>query len=64
MFVVLAAMLRGQILHLLFNLSYFGNMLSWREDMNNQLRLKAVEMLYSSTHLAKNHGDDLGLEYL
>ena len=29
----------------------------------HQLRLKAV-MLRSSTQLAKNHGDDLGLEYL
>ena len=26
--------------------------------------IKAVEMLQSSTQLAKNHGDDLGLEYL
>ena len=30
----------------------------------HQLRLKAVEMLRSSTQLAKSHGDDLGLEYL
>ena len=29
-----------------------------------QLRLKAVEMLRSSTQLVKSHGDDLGLEYL
>ena len=30
----------------------------------HQLRLKAVEMLRSSTQLAKSHGDDLGPEYL
>ena len=30
----------------------------------HQLRLKAVEMLRSSTQLVKSHGDDLGLEYL
>ena len=30
----------------------------------HQLRLKAVEMLRSSTQLAKSYGDDLGLEYL
>ena len=54
-------MLRVQILHLL----YFGNMLSWREDLpTSYVRLKAVEMLHSSIQLAKNHGDDLGLEYL
>ena len=29
-----------------------------------QLRLKAVEMLRSSTRLVKSHGDDLGLECL
>ena len=29
-----------------------------------QLRLKAVEMLRSSTQFVKSHGDDLGLEYL
>ena len=29
-----------------------------------QLRLRAVEMLRSSTQLVKSHGDDLGLEYL
>ena len=29
-----------------------------------QLRLKALEMLRSSTQLVKSHGDDLGLEYL
>ena len=30
----------------------------------HQLRLKAVEMLRSSTQLLKSHGDDLGREYL
>ena len=30
----------------------------------HQLRLKAVEMLRSSTQLVKSHGDNLGLEYL
>ena len=30
----------------------------------HQLRLKAVEMLRSSTQLVKSHGDELGLEYL
>ena len=30
----------------------------------HQLRLKAVEMLRSSTQLVKSHGNDLGLEYL
>ena len=30
----------------------------------HQLRLKAVEMLRSSTQLVKSHGDDFGLEYL
>ena len=30
----------------------------------HQLKLQAVEMLHSSTQLAKNHRDDLGLEYL
>ena len=30
----------------------------------HQLRLKAVEMLQSSTQLVKSPGDDLGLEYL
>ena len=30
----------------------------------HQLRLKAVEMLLSSTELVKSHGDDLSLEYL
>ena len=30
----------------------------------HQLRLKAVELLRSSTQLVKSYGDDLGLEYL
>ena len=30
----------------------------------HQLRLKAVEMLRSSTQLVKSHGDDLSLKYL
>ena len=30
----------------------------------HQLRLKAVEMLRSSTQLVKSHGNDLGIEYL
>ena len=30
----------------------------------HQLRLKAAEMLRSSTQLVKSHGDDLSLEYL
>ena len=30
----------------------------------HHLRLKAVEMLRSSTQLVKSHEDDLGLEYL
>ena len=30
----------------------------------HQLRLKAVEMLRSSTQLVNSHGDDLSLEYL
>ena len=30
----------------------------------HQLRLKAVEMLRSSTQFVKTHGDDLDLEYL
>ena len=53
-------MLRVQILHLLFELLWKHAELR----SAHQLRLKAVEMLYSSTQLAKNHGDDLGLEYL
>ena len=46
--------------------------LSWIEltlrtkisESAHQLRLKAVEMLRSSTQLVKSRGDDLGLEYL
>ena len=34
------------------------------ERSPHQLRLKAVEMLRSSTQFVKSHGDDLGLEYL
>ena len=30
----------------------------------HQLRLKAVEILRSTTQLVKNHEDDLGLKYL
>ena len=30
----------------------------------HQIRLKAVEMLRSSTQLVKSHGDGLGREYL
>ena len=51
-----------QILHLLFELLWKHAELERRSA--HQLRLKAVEMLYSSTQLAKNHGNDLGLEYL
>ena len=32
------------------------------ERSAHQLRLKAVEMLRSSTQLVKSHGDDLGLD--
>ena len=55
-------MLRVQILHLLFELLWKQAELERRSA--HQLRLKAVEMPQSSTQLAKNHGDDLGLEYL
>ena len=55
-------MLRVQILNLLFGLLWKHAELERRSA--HQLRLKAVEMLYSSTQLAKNHGDDLGVEYL
>ena len=34
------------------------------ERSAHQLRLKAVEMLRSSTRLVKCHGDDLGRKYL
>ena len=62
MFVLLAAMLRVQILHLIFELLKKHAELQKRSA--HQLRLKAVEMLQSSTRLAKNHGDELGPEYL
>ena len=55
-------MLRVQILHLLFELLWKHAELERRSG--HQLRLKAIEMLYSSSQLAKNHGDDLGLEYV
>ena len=55
-------MLRVQILHLLFELSWKHAELERRSA--HQLQLKAVEMLYSSTQLVKNRGDDLGLQYL
>ena len=63
-------MLRVQILRC--SLSYFGEWLSTKNQKHAnldrrsvyQLRLKAVEMLRSSTQLVKSHGDDLGLEYL
>ena len=51
-----------QIFPLLFELLWKYAELERRSA--HQLRLKAVEMLHSSTQLAKNHGDDLGLEYL
>ena len=40
------------------------NVLSLERRSAHQLRLKAVEMLRSSTYLVKSHGDDLGQEYL
>ena len=55
-------MLSVQILHLLFELLWKHAELERRSA--HQLRLKAVEMLYSSIQLAKNYGDELGLEYL
>ena len=55
-------MLRVQILHLLFKLLWKHAELERRSA--HQLRLKAVEMLSSGTQLAKNDGDDFGLEYL
>ena len=54
-------MLRVQILHVLFELLWKHAELEKRSV--HQLRLKAVEMLQSSTQLAKNHGDERGLEY-
>ena len=55
-------MLSVQILHLLFELLWKHAELERRSA--HQLRLLAVGILYSSTQLAKNHGDDLSLEYL
>ena len=55
-------MLRVQISHLLFELLWKHAELERRSA--HQPRLKAVEMLQPSTQLAKNHGDDLRLEYL
>ena len=55
-------MLRVQILHLIFELLWKHAELERRSA--HQPRFKTVEMLQSSTQLAKNHGDDLGLEYL
>ena len=60
-------MLGVQILHLLLELLW--RVVNARHDelkrrSAHQLRLKAVEMLQSSTQLAKSHGDDLSLEYL
>ena len=53
-----------QTLHLLFELLWKNAELERKSA--HQLRLKAIEMLQSSIHdqLTKNHGDDLGLEYL
>ena len=53
---------RVQILHLLFELLWKYAELERRSA--HQLRLKAVEMLQSNTQLTKNHGGNLGLEYL
>ena len=53
---------RVQILHLLFELLWKHTELERRSA--HQLRLKAGVILQPSTQLAKNHGDDLGLEYL
>ena len=54
-------MLTVQILHLLFELLWKHAEL---ERSAHQLRLKVIEMLQYNTQLAKNHGDDLGQEYL
>ena len=56
------AMLAVQILHLLFELLW--KRAKFERRSAHQLRLKDAEMLQSSTQLAKNHGDDLGLECL
>ena len=55
-------MLRVQILHLLFELLWKHAELERKSA--HQLQLKAVEMLCSSTQLAKNHGDEISLQYL
>ena len=50
------------------SLSYFGYPVNAKhaelERSAHQLRLKAVEMLRSSTQFVKSHGDDLGREHL
>ena len=53
-------------MHLLFELLWRVNAKHGELERRSahQLRLKAVEMLLSSTQLVKTHGDDLGLEYL
>ena len=57
-------MFRVQTWHLLFELFCKNAELERRSA--HQLRLKAIEILQSSIHdqLTKNHGNDLGLEYL
>ena len=59
-------MLRVQILHLLFDLLWRVNSKHAELERRSahQLRLKAVEMLRSSTQLVKSHENDLGLGYL
>ena len=60
-------MLRVQILHLFLELLWRvvnAKHAELERRSAHQLRLKAVEMLRSSTQLAKSHGDDLNLEYL
>ena len=58
-------MLRMQILHCSYPLNAKHAELERRSCTSvYQLRLKAVEMLRSSTQLVNSHGDDLGLEYL
>ena len=60
-------MLRVQMLHLLFELLWRvvnAKHAELERRSAHQLRLKAVEMLRSSTQLVKSHGDDLSLEYL
>ena len=58
-------MLIVQILHLLFELLWRvvnAKHTELERRSAHQLRLKAVEMLLSSTQLVKTHGDDIGLE--